>query len=221
MAGDIALLIPVLRRPHNAKPLYESAMANTPGGHVVFLCSPNDRAEQAACEATGATVMVISEPVRFGDYQRKINFGYRHTTEPLIFTGADDIRFSPGWLDAVREKIIDGAHVVGTNDLGNARVMRGEHATHLVITRRYVKEFGTIDEPDKVLHEGYPHEFCDDEAVGTAKFRGVWAMALDAHVEHLHPNWGKAPSDELYAAQRQRMIIGRRLYLQRRRLWEG
>ena len=33
-----------------------------------------------------------------GDYAAKINEGYRRSTEPLIFLGAIDIRFTPGWL---------------------------------------------------------------------------------------------------------------------------
>jgi hypothetical protein len=46
--------------------------------------------------------------------------------------------------------------------------MAGRHSTHSLVTRDYVERFGTIDEAGVVLHEGYPHEFVDDEFVQTA-----------------------------------------------------
>jgi hypothetical protein len=38
----------------------------------------------------------------------------------------------------------------------------------------------------------------DDEIVTAAKQRNMWAPALAAVVEHLHPNWGKAEVDDTY-----------------------
>ena len=125
----------------------------------------------------------------------------------------------PGWLSAALARLAPGIGVVGTNDLGSPRVMAGEHATHSLVTRSYADEFGTIDEPGKVLHEGYVHEFVDDELVATARFRSAWAFAVDSHVEHLHPCWGKAPMDRLYAGQSERIRAGRKLYDRRRHLW--
>jgi hypothetical protein len=161
--------------------------------------------------------MVAREPV--GDYARKINAGCRATTEELLFLGADDLHFHPGWLEAAAAKLAPGIGVVGTNDLGSPRVVAGEHATHSLVTRAYADQHGAIDRPGEILHEGYPHEYVDDELVGTAKHRCAWAMALDSHVEHLHPDHDKAPWDELYLAQPGRMDAGAPLYQARRRLW--
>jgi hypothetical protein len=94
-----------------------------------------------------------------------------------------------------------GTHraVVGTNDLGNARVMAGEHATHLLIKREYIDEVGASwDGPGVVCHEGYRHWFVDDEIVSAAKQRNEWGMALASVVEHLHPLWGKSEDDDTY-----------------------
>lgn len=96
---------------------------------------------------------------------------------------------------------------------------RGVHSTHTLVQRRYVDKYGTIDQPGQVLHEGYVHEFCDDELVGTAKKRGVWAFAADSVVEHLHAHYLKAPMDDLYAAQGERMDASRDLFRKRERLW--
>jgi len=218
----VLVVVPVLRRPHNAAPLAESLAAATPEGayRLLFVASPGDTAEHDACKATGADLLVIDRPVMPGDWARKINTAHRSSDEPILFLGADDLRFHPGWLESAESKLAEGAQVVGTNDLGNARVMSGDHATHMLVTRAYVDEHGTIDEPGKVLHEGYPHEWVDDEMVATAKMRGVWAHATGSIVEHLHPNWGKAPMDPLYAAQRLRMAQGRLVFERRRHLWE-
>jgi hypothetical protein len=209
----LVILVPVLDRPHRVSPLLASIRAATPSARVLFICDPDDHAEQSAVREHALEPLIVD-----GNYARKINAGSRATTEPLIFLGADDLHFHPGWFEAATTHLTDGIGVVGTNDLCNRRVIRGDHSTHSLVTRDYLKR-GTIDEPDKLLHEAYPHEYVDDEFVQTAQTRSAYAHAHDAIVEHLHPMAGKAPMDHLYAAQRQRMRRGRRIYLARRPLW--
>jgi hypothetical protein len=186
---------------------------------VLFICSSGDVAEMEAIDEVGAERLLVG-PSGPGDYAKKINAGYEATEGPFLFLGADDLKFHPGWLEAALEPMSDERiGVVGTQDLGNPSVKRGEHATHSLVRRSYVDAFGTIDEAGKVLSEAYPHEFVDNELVETAKARGAWAFADDSVVEHLHPSWGKSPVDELYAQQRRRMREGRRIYQHRRKLW--
>lgn len=220
MTGGVAVLVPVLRRPHRVVPLLESIEAATPELHrVLFLASPGDDSEQDAVRASGADLVVIDEPPGAGDYARKINAGIRATVEPVLLMAADDLCFHPGWLTAALRRITGTVGVVGTNDLHNRRVTRGSHATHLLFTRRYVEQHGTIDEPGKLLHEGYHHNFVDDEAVQTAKHRAAWAFAVDSHVEHLHPNYGGAPRDEVYDLAQAQFERDRRYYQRRCALW--
>lgn len=173
---------------------------------------------RATVDGCGADSIVVDWPGGTpGDYASKINAGYRASTEPWLFTGADDLHFHAGWLvNALRCR---PSQVIGTNDLGNERVISGRHSTHTLVARTYADNYGTVDERNKVLHEGYPHEFVDDELVATAKWRGVWAFAADAVVEHLHPDYGKAPYDEMYRAQGERMAVGRKTFRKRQRLW--
>jgi glycosyltransferase involved in cell wall biosynthesis len=219
----VVVITPVLRRPRNAAKVAASLVASDPEGacRMLFVCSPDDTDEIAACEATGCDVLVMDSPHERGDWARKINTAYERSSEPLLFLGADDLHYHPGWLEAAEAKMQGVAKVVGTNDLGNARVMAGLHATHMLVARDYVDGYGTIDCPGKVLHEGYWHEFVDDEMVATAMARGVWAHAIHSHVEHLHPLWGKAETDEIYDMQRRRMILGRAVFESRKHLWEG
>ena len=214
---DLVILVPMLGRAHRVPPLLDSIEA-TCKARVLFLVSPGDKAVYDAVDAAGCERVEVRKLPQ-GDYARKINTGYRHTTEPLLFLAADDLCFHPGWYEAAVAKLTAGIGVVGTNDLGSPRVLAGEHATHSLVTRDYADEHGTIDGPGEILHEGYPHDWVDDELIGTAKSRGAWAMALDSHVEHLHPNWGKASMDDSYAQQPRRIRAGAGLYQVRRRRW--
>lgn len=219
MNAEVVILVPVLRRPHRVEPLLESIAAATPEPHrVLFIASPGDEGELAALSTIGADVLVLDQEPAPGDYARKINAGHRASTEPLLFLGADDLHFHPGWLERAADRLGDRVHVVGTNDLGNQSVIDGNHATHSLVTRAYVDQLGTLDEVGVVLHEGYPHEYVDVEFVETAKARGAWAFAGDSIVEHLHPHWGKAPTDELYDQFGHRMQLGRRVWRRRQQL---
>lgn len=218
--SDLAIIVPMLGRPHRVAPLLDNIRQTTPGALVLFALTPGDIAVRKEVDRNGGQrIEVPRRPA--GDYARKINEGYRATTQPYIFTAADDLRFHPLWYQAAvtpmfRSDIRVG--VVGTNDLGSPRVMAGDHSTHSLIARWYA-DLGTVDEPRKIYHEGYIHEYVDDELVGTAKKRGAWAFAVDARVEHLHPDWGKAPNDPQYAKQRGRMRQSRALYQRRCALW--
>lgn len=221
---DVAILVPMLGRPHRVLPLLESIHHASPEARVLFCVSPHDKVVQVEIDRRGAERITV--PFRDGgDYQRKINAGFDATDEPLIFTGACDLNFHEGWLKRATACIEPGVGVVGTNDLANPRVLAGEHSTHSLITREYVERYGIRDEPGvdvpgKVLCELYPHEFCDDELIETARYRGALVHAQDSWVEHDHPNFRPAVrSDPLYARQHIRMRAGRPIYQQRKHLW--
>ena len=216
---SLVILVPMLGRPHTVAPLLASIRDATPDAQVLFALTPDDDAViQAVVEAVGNDVGpsdfygVDREPR--GDYARKINVGIRHTTEDHIFTGACDLKFRPGWYEAAVARLTEGIGVVGTNDLSPRAA-----ATHFLVTRSYVEQFGTIDEPGKFFHEGYPHEWVDDEAIGTAQYRKAYAYADDSIVEHMHPAWGKADWDDTYRRMGQRMRDGQTLFNRRRSLW--
>lgn len=212
---ELVVLAPVLARPHRVKPLIESLARATRVPHrLVFIANPEDEPEQQAIADAGAEMFIVD-----GNYAHKINAGIRGTQEPLIFLGADDLDFKPGWFEKAKDKLAEGIGVVGTNDLCNRRTMRGRHSTHSLVARWYVSQ-GTIDEPDRLLHEGYRHEYCDDELVETAKARGAYAHARNSFVEHLHPLVGKAPDDATYQLGRSGTHLSKQLFSRRQRLWQ-
>lgn len=196
-----AIIVPVLGRPQNAKPFMDSLKASDCALTNVYAMVDYDDLEttQAWSDAGAETVVVTGHGEPPGTFAEKVNQGYRSTDEPWLFLVGDDVRFHPGWLDHAQHAARDGAHVVGTNDLHHPDVVRGEHATHLMVRRSYVDERGASwDGPKVVCHEGYRHMFVDSEIVTVAKQRGVWASALHSKVEHLHPLWGGAEPDATY-----------------------
>jgi hypothetical protein len=219
---DVVIIVPILGRPHRVAPFLKSLAKATPEPHrVVMVGTRTDTKMLAEARKHPDVELLVMRPAYIGDYARKINFAYRHTTEPLMFLAADDLNFHDGWLPAAVAEMRGPIGVVGTQDLAHTdRARDGEHSTHSLVARAYIDECGTIDEPGKVLHEGYPHEFVDDEFVETAKARGAWAFAAGSVVEHLHPSWGKAPADAIYSRMHDRMRIGRRIFMQRRQLWD-
>lgn len=206
--SELAILVPVLRRPHRVAPLLESIRA-TVEATTLFVADPDDELELEALERESAQYTTLS-----GGYAAKINLGIRETKEPLIFLGADDLDFKPGWFERARRRM-PSAQVVGVNDMLKRR---RDHATHFLVTRDYA-ERGQIDGSQGLLHEGYSHSFVDDELIGTAKSRGAYAYAPDSCVQHLHYLNGRAPKDATYELGLSRFRHDRRLFRRREALW--
>lgn len=219
--SSLVIVVPVLGRPDHAARVLESIEAATPEPHrVLFVATQDDRAEIRELERLGVSFLVT--PWReVGDYARKINLGYRESTEDLIFTGADDLDFRPGWFAAAKAKLRPGIGVVGTNDLGNPSVKRGVASTHSLVTRAYADRGASPGETHMIYHEGYAHQWVDDELVGVARARGAFAFARDSHVVHLHPHWGKGEHDGTYAIGDRALEPSRAVFLKRRKMWVG
>lgn len=221
--NEVVIIIPVLGRPERVEPLLaslERGRGETPY-RALFVASPGDRGELRAIQRAGADVLVASWPPGDADWAMKTNLACRETSEPWIFTGADDLCFCEGWADRALECAAAGERVgvVGTDDLGNAKVRAGQHSTHSLVRRAYVQRRGTVDERGKLLHEGYSHNFSDCELVETAKARGAWLFCAESRVEHLHPNWSKGRGDRTYQKGQRHFARDRALFQRRRRLW--
>ena len=222
--------VPVLGRPQNAPPLVESIRATAPGAEVLFLASLFDHDQIEACLDLGEpadAVMVMPFEAGPGDFARKHNAGFEVAQargHSLYFTGADDLRFRPGWLEALLACLAanPAAGVIGTNDLGNRQTVLGYHSTHSLVTRAYIEaEGGYVGGQGKVFWDGYDHQQVDCELVETAKARGRYAHCHQAVVEHLHPLWRKAKSDPTYERALARGREDRALFRSRQHLWEN
>jgi hypothetical protein len=190
---SVVVLVPVLNRPDRALPLAKN-LRDTCDATLLFIPSFNDREQKRACqlaarEIEGTYIFTVPWKPAVGDYAKKINIGFKFTQETWVLTGADDLFFHPGWLEAAMAATWStGKWVIGTNDLCNPTTMKGIHSTHTLVHRDYIVESGGgWDGPGVLLHEGYDHQYIDNELVTAAKQRHQWVHAKDSHVEHLHP----------------------------------
>ncbi len=193
-AGDVAVIVPVIRRPAAAAPFMAAWGTATPPGRsaVYAIADPEDHPTIDAWAAAGATVLLGDRGPTFAC---KVNYGLEATSEPWLLLVGDDCRFHPGWLEAALEAGKDGA-VVSTNDL--ARDDLDRLAVHPMIERRYALERGaSFDGPGLLAHEGYRHWFVDREWSFLASERDELVYAATVRIEHLHHLFGKAPRDEI------------------------
>lgn len=223
MTSPIVVLVPVLDRPQNVKRLLRTLHANSSSRpEILFLLSPGDEREQEALREAGAPYSTVGWKSGRADWAKKLEHGRQLTSAPLMLLAADDLAFHKRWdtvlIDAWRDH---EPGVLGTNDLGNPNVKRGLHSTHPCVWREYADCHGTIDDAALMLHQGYDHQYADNELVETAMARNCWLYCADSVVEHLHPAWGKGDRDGTYAKAYRQVREDYRLFRKRRRLWTG
>lgn len=212
-ALSVAILVPTLARPQNVAPLVESIQAFTPQPYrILFICDPGDVPAQD--EIAKAGCQMISPG---GGYAHKIRAGIHATDEALIVTAADDLRFTPDWLEAASSRLSDTIQVVGLND-GIRRRKRPEHATHFLMTRA-AAQLPCLDGSPGPFFD-YGHWRCDDELIATATKRGMYAYAPESLVRHVnHPMQG-GPDDSTYRLGRAHAATDNYTFDGRRPLWE-
>jgi glycosyltransferase involved in cell wall biosynthesis len=221
--SKLVILIPVLRRPQNVGLLVTSITKNSGGYELLFIASPNDKEEIDELENQKQQYVVMDGLyTNRGDYARKINRGFKEIEADWYFLGADDLRFHTGWFEeAMIIHAETNACVIGTNDMGNPAVIKGNHSTHSLVLRDYIKECGgSYNEPGRIYHEGYRHNFVDTELVATAKSREAWAFSSKSLVEHLHPDWKKGHKDDVYELGKSGWYDDQKLFEKRSGLWK-
>lgn len=191
---------------------------------LVFVCSPGDEDQIEACEAASPDVMVVPWQPGRADWARKILAAYEATSEEFLLLAADDVSFEPGWdVEALAMFDRYDVGVVGTNDLANPSVKRGDHSCHPLVSRGYCELHGTIDGPGAPVTTVYHHQWVDSEMVATAKARGCWAFADRSIVKHHHPLYDRTVQmDDTYRRgsniTRAEAVAERRLFEERMRL---
>lgn len=221
----VAIIVPVAKRDNSELFLESLVDSLTPRQReLTRLYVMGDRSDPDTTIAWLSNVTEIPTVVDAHDYLRsmgsfaeKVNRGYEISEETWLLLVGDDVQFHRGWLDqAMATAAETNAQVVGTNDLGNPAVIAGAHATHMMIRRLYIDKLGaSLDGPGIVCHEGYRHWYVDNEIVELARARGVWAPCLTAHIEHMHPLFGKGPVDETYRIGQEAAEADKALWLSR------
>jgi hypothetical protein len=209
----VDVIVPTVKsRVDKIEGLARSLWASTGLARLVLVVDDDEHAGMVSHLADE----VIVEP---GSFAHKLNVAFDRSTgdAPWLKFVGDDCKFRAGWLDHLQHVAKNyGAKVVGSNDLANPRVVRGEHATHWMVARDYIAEVGASwDGPGVWAHEGYRHNFVDDEIVSAAIQRGVFQVALGSIVEHFHPMTGKAETDDVYEECQKHFMADARLFEKR------
>ncbi len=210
----VAILIPVLNRPHRIAPLLASIAEATPEPHTIrFAVSAEDR-ETLTALADNLEPHIRVNMDRGDTWPNRINRLFWWSEEPHVFLAADDLLFHPGWLSAAMAAMREVDGVVVVNDLHNP------NGTLALVSRRYIEEeSGCIDTPNVVIYPGYGHNYADDELFATARRRNRYAYCPQAVVEHLHPAAGKAEMDATYDKGLETLEADIALHEERKRLW--
>jgi glycosyltransferase involved in cell wall biosynthesis len=196
--ADVDVIVPVLGRSQNAAPFVESLRASTDRATIWVVVQAEDKETREAWLSADVDELVwaTAEQVSFAQKVNLVFAAENWANAPWLFLCGDDVRFHPGWVEAALV-MSENADVIGTNDLGPG--VDETFSPHLLINRVYVEERGASwDGPGVVCHEGYRHNYVDVEIIAVARQRGVWAMAMDSVVEHLHPFNGKGEDDATY-----------------------
>lgn len=213
---EVDVIVPTVKaRVANLPRLLLSLRATTGLARPLLVLDDQDHYE-AVRSATTVEFDWVEQPGRF---PVKLNAAYPHTKAPWIQFVGDDCSFHPGWLDHQQWVAGNyGGKVIGSVDLANLRVMRGEHATHWMIARDYIEDSGASwDGPGTLAHKGYTHWFVDDEVVAKAKAEGVFQMASGAVIEHHHPIATGEEPDEVYRRNDQYAAEDHKLFRRRAR----
>ncbi len=216
----IAILVPVLGRAQQIGPLAANlAEVTTNPFTLVCICTPGDEEAIDAAKTHADTTILTTYPAGRADYAKKLALGFAHSEEEWFFQGATDLVFHGGWdSGALAIARRTGRLVIGTNDLGNPLVMRGQTSTHTLFHRSYIEQWGgTCDGSGLIFSQAYDHQWTDSEFIETAKRRNKFAFAKNSHVEHMHPHWGKAEEDDTYKKAHRATTRDMALFVHRRK----
>lgn len=173
-----AILIPSLNRPQRLRQTISYLHANTAEPHRLLFCVSDIESKVILSELGEWYLDDSDDPDR--RYVTRMNKLVRHIDDAdAVFFGSDDVIHHPGWLTEAWKVLEDFSCVVvndGHNPNGTQALMRAGFLP-----------FAVFDSPGDAFHNGYIHNFADNEQHFTAFKQGEYARAMESHVEHLHP----------------------------------
>lgn len=180
----LAINIATLWRHHKLEGIVRNILATTNVSlKVYFVVEDNDTDsinEVNRLIEKGYPVVCVKSDKR--NCNKAINVGFNASTEPFFGFCGDDCVFKPNWAEELMKVFEDPKIQVtcswdGLYDGGKS---------FYCMRRNYILNFGTIDEPGKVIHEGYGHTWVDNEFLETAIHRGVFHYCPQSEVKHCH-----------------------------------
>jgi glycosyltransferase involved in cell wall biosynthesis len=212
MDPQVAVIVPVMRRPQSVRALLNSYQASNPTGDLYFVVDHDDGPQREAVESINGNEIVNFDQLK--TFARKCNLGYRLTHEPWLLFVGDDVVFHENWQQNAFAECPDKAFI-STNDLLTGKVTNGLHAVHPIVSREFIDNVGTSwDGPCRVCHEGYKHYCVDLEWTAVAKNNNQFCFSPTSVIEHVHPIGG-AEVDPVYKLAEENAVSDDKLWRQR------
>ncbi len=183
----VSVIIPTRKRHDALRRSLGTLKATAPGAEIVVVNDDDDHISEIIAVELGADVWTNRDSSLTGI--PKWNMGIAYADADWLVTGADDVIWHDGWLDAALKTENKG--FIGLNDM---HTPQDQYCTHYMVTRQFAKEHlgGVLQIP------AYKSWYSDVEVCVRAKQAGAYVYAPDAIVEHVHPQDGKTPTDEIY-----------------------
>lgn len=177
-----AILVPSLNRGQRLEFVAKNIHEATPEDHRILFCV-GDPASKEVLDRIGEWYLDdTDDPDK--RYVTRMNKLIQHIGDAqTVFFGSDDVIHHPDWLSNALKVMEQGASVVVVNDL------RNQNGTQALVRASYLKS-AVFDNPKQAFHDGYGHNYADNEMFFTAYMQNQYARAMDAYVEHLHPVFG-------------------------------
>jgi len=213
-AGKVAIFVPTVDRPEKVERLLKSLEESTPReDYQVYVMTKNQDTLAVAKKYGATSVLDVNDDIRCAT---RMNYLLKHTKEPFIFTGSDDIIFRKDWIYEAKQFIAKGYKIISVNDRFNP------NGTNFLVERKYIEEHsGCLDVKGVLFYPGYQHNFCDTELIASAKKRNVFAYAVKSIVEHEHWLNHKRQLDHSDMWARARFEIDKKTFEERSKLWKS
>lgn len=217
----LTVAIPVLWRPHRVKEVLGYYDVNV---QVLFLPDESDTETIDELNRHQADWSISHEAEAFGcqTYETKVNHAYEVTRTPYLMYASDDVRPHDGALALAVQKMDARPNIglLATNDLNHHMSKIGLLATHGILRRAYVEEYGSasLEGSGPVFHEGYRHWNCDVEVSCAALRRRRMGFSPDVVVKHARKS---LPNDRTYALGAKWVEHDRALRAKRCPEWPG
>lgn len=226
----ISVVMPTKGRPAQAVACVKRLFETTRGHDVecVVVIEGSDLETLGALDALGKLPVVIHRTAYGIGPIPSWNEGMAVARGEWIVTGADDLLWCEGWLEAALStaSALSTAALAAAQGAGTAPLrMRGfcglydghtrpeERATHMLMSRAYIEEA----QHGYLMPPWYKSWYPDAEICAVAKRNGAYVCPVEARVEHFHPDWATAPDDPTYQAGRKYHAEDRRTFYRRQR----
>ena len=124
------------------------------------------------------------------------NVMYSQSSGEIIMYCADDVVFrTPRWDKRVTNELPNPTKEIQMLGPSDGSRNFPKIITHGFVTRKMAKTLGYL------LPPFFGAEYGDTWLTEIARKSNCLSIAGDLLIEHMHPNWGKAPSDSLYEAR--------------------